>query len=64
MRHDHKRHMGSPCRSVFAFIVISMFLIKKVSKIWSMHLCLTSGRLVQVRIDEKSLLVITIKFYH
>ena len=28
MRRDHKSHMGSPCRSVFAFIVISMFLIR------------------------------------
>ena len=28
MRRDHKSHMGSPCRSVFTFILISMSLIR------------------------------------
>ena len=35
IRRDHKSHMGSPCRSVFALIVIQCSLLdfKKVSKI-------------------------------
>ena len=36
---------------------------KKVSKIWLVHLCLTSERLAQVKIDNKSILALTIEFY-
>ena len=28
MRRDHKNHIGSPCRSVFSLILISMSLIR------------------------------------
>ena len=56
---DHESHMRIPCRSLYP---LSNF--KKVSKIWLIHLCLTSGRLVQVKIDHKSILALTIQFYH
>ena len=41
-------------RSVVTFILIQCPLsdFKKVNKIWLVHLCLTSGRLVQVSIDK------------
>ena len=35
----------------------------KVSKIWLVHLCLTSERLAQVKIDNKSIQALTIEFY-
>ena len=57
MRRDHK----SQCRSVFTFILIPN---KIVSKIWLVHFYLTSGRLVQVRIGNKSMLALTIESYH
>ena len=57
MRRDYKSHMGSPCRSLYP---LSDF--KKVSKISLIHLCLTRGRLFQVKIDDKSILALTIEF--
>ena len=37
---------------------------KKISRIWWVHLCLTSGRLVQIRIGNKSTLGRKIECYH